>query len=111
MALSDYLVPIQGSGKANICFDCKKACGGCSWSAVDPDTNKLKFEPIPGWTARKTVLNVGSDRFGRNLVETYHITECPLFEKEDAKRKSDTQELTDDQFRILKAYWKRLGEI
>lgn len=79
MALSDCLAPIQGSGKANICFDCQKACGGCSWTELDPATKKPRFEPVPGWTAEKSLLNVGSDRKGGKWVETYHITACPQF--------------------------------
>jgi hypothetical protein len=102
---------MEDGRKTNICIDCKKACGGCSWSAVDPDTNKLKFEPVPGWTAEKVRLNVGHDSRGVVMVETYHITECPLFEKEDGERKLDASQITDEQFLLLKARWKRLGEI
>ena len=81
MGLREDYVPVQGSGKANICFDCKKACGDCSWSETDPNTKKGRFEPVPGWTAEKTVLNVGMNGTNRNFVETYHITACPLFEQ------------------------------
>lgn len=72
--------------KANICFDCKKACGGCSWSGLDAKGNP-KFEPVPGWTAEKTKVLVGRNKHGERIyADTYHITACPLFEKE-AKRK------------------------
>lgn len=60
--------------RANICFDCENACGNCSWSAVDMD-GKLRFEPVPGWTARKVTINLGKGR----TAETYHITDCPQF--------------------------------
>lgn len=81
MALADYLVPIVS--RTNICVDCKKACGGCSWSEIDPATEKPKFEPIPGWTAEKVWLNVGtSGSYNRKrIVQTYHITACPEFEE------------------------------
>jgi hypothetical protein len=98
MALADYLVPIQS--KANICFDCQKACGRCLWSA--------KFEPVPGWTAKKTILQVGENRTGKVFHETYHITDCPEFEP-DEKRKNISGEVTDDQFALMKAMWKREG--
>jgi hypothetical protein len=78
----------RGKAKPNICFECKKACGGCSWSAFDPYTGKIKYEPVPGWTAEKVLLNIGGV-----YVETYHIKECPLFE-EDEPRNVDYRELT-----------------
>ena len=106
MALSDYLVPIQN--KTNICIDCQKACGGCSWSEIDPETERPRFEPVPGWTARKVVLNTGFDgRSNRKVfVETYHITACPQFVP-DPPRKTDNLELNDGEFlRIRGRVWK-----
>ena len=59
-------------GRTNICFDCQNACGACSWSA--------RFEPVPGWTAEKLLLNIGVSGNGKKRwVETYHITACPEF--------------------------------
>ena len=52
--------------KTNICWDCEKACGGCSWSR--------NFEPVPGWKAKKI-------RWSRTKETTYMITKCPLFER------------------------------
>ena len=59
---------------ANICFMCKKACGGCSWSK--------SFEPVPGWTAEACQLPMASRYFTR-YIETYHITACPEFEPDE----------------------------
>ena len=75
-------------GSNNICFDCKKACGQCSWSAADPLTGELLFKPVPGWTAEEVEQN----RKYRNKYPstTYHITACPLFEP-DEKRKGLTK--------------------
>lgn len=73
---------------ANICFDCERACGGCSWTEVDPETGKLRWEPVPGWTAEPTVLKIGSNQTGLRYQETYHITACPLFDR-SPKRKSN----------------------
>ena len=39
--------------RANICFDCKKACGGCSWSK--------NFTPVKGWLANKTKIRTYKD--------------------------------------------------
>lgn len=71
----------HGCWRTNICIDCQKACGGCSWSEADPVTGKLRFEPVPGWTAKKVLLNLGRrSGNGRKVVtETYHITACPEF--------------------------------
>ena len=67
---------------ANICFDCDRACGGCSWTEVDPETGKLRWEPVSGWTAEKTYVSMQSTSHGKHqkiLTETYHITACPQF--------------------------------
>lgn len=64
---------------ANICFTCENACGKCPWSAVDQKTGQVKFDPVPGWTAEKVLLRIGKNRSSA-YVETYHITDCPLYE-------------------------------
>ena len=105
MALKDYLVPVTGQ-TTNICFDCKKACGGCSWSAVDPVTGKVKYEPVPGWTARKVRYCVGYSGRKRVYTDTYHITACPLFDGDGAKEE-DERELTyteSEDFKGLAGY-------
>lgn len=77
---------LKNKNKANICIDCKKSCGGCSWSAADPVTGKLLFEPVPGWTAKKVKLRLGESKKGvMRYIDTYSITACPLFEKDDRK--------------------------
>lgn len=96
-------------GRTNICFDCQKACGGCSWSAIDPVTLKPMFEPVPGWTAEKVVLQTGHSGTKAYFVKTYHITGCPEFVP-DVKRKSACAELTEEQFAILLKQWQRRGE-
>ena len=94
MALADYLVPV--ASQSNICFDCKKACGGCSWSEVDPDTGKVRFEPVPGWTAEKTYMLVCPRGGQRKWVETFRITACPEFDLDD-ERRPDNRMLTETE--------------
>lgn len=53
-----------------LCWMCSKAYGGCNWSAC--------FEPVEGWTAEPIVLSPKSPY----PVHTYHISECPEYEKE-----------------------------
>ena len=72
----------------NICADCDNACGGCSWSARDPETNKIRYEPIPGWTAAVSILPPSGDA---KEVRTYHITACPQFRRSVRKRRSSPE--------------------
>jgi hypothetical protein len=82
--------------RANICIDCKKACGGCSWSAVDPKTGKIRFEPVPGWTAEAVLLKLGAygSRKYERLTDTYHITACPEFEGDAYEIHHDCKQLS-----------------
>lgn len=74
MALTEYLVPIRDT--SNICFFCKRACGGCSWSE--------SFDPVPGWTAAATRRVYRTHRgFYQHVVDSYHITACPEYEPDD----------------------------
>lgn len=110
MALSDYLVPVNA--RTNICFDCQNACGSCPWTAVNPKTDEIRFEPVPGWTAEKVRLLVGGCGTKKYFTETYHITACPLFKRgKRSPNESDNLELTDEQFTLLLARWKREGEL
>lgn len=77
MALSEFVVPYES--KTNICFDCDKACGGCSWSEIDPATDRPRFAPVTGWTAEKIMLNVGAVKNQKRFLQTYHITACPEY--------------------------------
>ena len=52
-----------------VCWDCKKATGGCSW--VDD------FKPIEGWDARPTVVD--------DMEQSFEIKSCPEFEEDDIK--------------------------
>ena len=90
---------------SNICFDCKKACGGCPWTEIDPETEHPRFAPVPGWTATETVVNMGG-RHSRK-EKTYHITACPLFEKEDERKGGNNCELDLGELRWLLARWRR----
>ena len=83
---------------SSICLDCQRACGGCSWSAVDPITEKIRFEPVPGWTATRVRLNLGGSTEKNRYCDTYRITACPQF-LPDPPRKPDRLELTEEQSR------------
>lgn len=67
----------MGKGKINICIDCEKSCGLCSWSA--------NLKPVEGWTATPI-----RKRYNDNyIVDGYHITACPLFEKATRPERDD----------------------
>ena len=57
-----------------LCWTCRKACGGCSWADM--------FEPVSGWTATPVIMRY-KDKNMRDL-ETYSITACPEY-IEDAR--------------------------
>lgn len=57
-----------------LCCYCKKYCGGCPWTEIGED-GKVKFEPVPGWTATPSIRT----RNGKVVMEGYAITQCPLF--------------------------------
>lgn len=57
--------------QANICFDCQRACGDCSWSEYDLDRGVALLKPVEGWTAELVKY--------QHLGYTYSVTACPLF--------------------------------
>ena len=62
-----------------LCWSCQNACGGCSWSELNPDTKKPRFEPVPGWNAKLIQKNFGSHKSGPVIMDTYAIKECPSY--------------------------------
>lgn len=92
---------------ANICFDCENYAGGCCWTEVDPETNKIRFEPVPGWTAEKHSTLVPYTRDGKEFVrviDTYHITDCPLQVK-TPPRKAETPQAKKIEQMDRKCLW------
>lgn len=50
-----------------LCWECKNACGGCSWSK--------NFEPVAGWNALPTTLKSCSGR----IEQSYLVRSCPKY--------------------------------
>ena len=96
IVLADCIVPIDHDYQekriygANICIDCKNACGNCEWSEVDPETEKVKFNPVPGWTAKPATYRVGVGNHAR-IEHGYRITACPKFEPIEGAKKRKLQ--------------------
>ena len=63
----------RGYKKDQLCWDCKKACGGCNWS------DKLK--PVKGWTAEERIIKSN----GEPSIHTYKIIKCPEFDRDDLR--------------------------
>ena len=57
-----------------LCESCRNYAGGCSWSEVGAD-GRVRFEPVPGWTAEKVPYQGCSTSKGF----TYKISACPLY--------------------------------
>ena len=71
--------PGNYKSNSNICFTCENSCGKCPWSAIDQETGKVKFDPVPGWTAKMVKLRAGQRGSKSEVIDTYHITDCPLY--------------------------------
>lgn len=69
---AEYLKGVNCNGHTNICIDCKKACGDCSWSEWDVEKGGTAFKPVPGWKLEEYVLD--------GLPRQY-IVYCPEFER------------------------------
>lgn len=98
MELKDCFVP-----SGTLCWDCERACGQCSWSERDPETDQIRYEPVPGWTAVPTVLP-SNNTFNRDNPRnrSYKVLACPLYIK-TPPRESSALELTEEQDRWYRA--------
>lgn len=68
------------------CWQCAKACGGCSWS--------LNFTPIDGWGAEAM-----TDKYGEL---TYKIVYCPEFVHENRENRERPEFTTDGCIALVK---------
>lgn len=78
-----------------ICWNCKNACGGCSWSR--------EFKPVKGWTATPTNI------IGNNyIIPSYSITACPKYipENKNFKVKIDKQ-IAEELGISLRHYYRK----
>lgn len=55
--------------KETLCWQCAKACGGCSWSS-------LAHKPVTGWTAERRDLYIQNSSVP---VESYVVHDCPEY--------------------------------
>lgn len=57
-------------GERTLCWDCERACCGCSWSR--------NFEPVVGWKARP----VNIKQRGAQTTGSFIVYECPGFKRD-----------------------------
>lgn len=57
-----------------LCETCRNYAGDCPWTEVGAD-GRVRFEPVPGWTAKKVPYYSGSMQGSF----TYEISACPLY--------------------------------
>ena len=85
------------------CWTCKKCYGDCPWTEYDPEKRRVLFNPVPGWTAIKTVKCSGSE-VG---MESYQIIHCPMHESDGSESRMEFDNSGPelkydlDQFRTL----------
>ena len=68
--IGNRLQAVESYGRANICWDCARACGDCPWSEWDEEKKKPAFKPVPGWQVEE--YNTAG-KLCRQIVA------CPLF--------------------------------
>ena len=70
-----------------LCSDCARAVGFCSWSK--------NLTPVEGWTAEPSMISHYNKKHGKVIeireVPSYHVIWCPLFMK-DGKTKEERRE-------------------
>ena len=55
--------------KYSLCWTCRNACGGCSWSR--------DFQPVKGWEAVPTYHISNGEH-----ANSFHVYKCPLYKEE-----------------------------
>lgn len=58
----------------SLCWSCANATGGCSWTARDPEPDKIMFKPVEGWEARESTF-----KGYRYECGSYHVMKCPQY--------------------------------
>lgn len=66
----------KGSKKQDdtLCWDCKRACGGCPWSMSGTHHGMTrKPSPVDGWKARETTVRMQSATDNTRSVVSYIV--------------------------------------
>lgn len=68
--------PPKRRGNETLCWTCKNACAGCSWSR--------SFTPVEGWEAKK--IKIRGNLYTGEMLDSYIVKACPEYVP-DAKEK------------------------
>lgn len=83
---------------SQLCWDCNKACGGCSWSR--------DFTPVHGWKAEPTkIISYTSSGVGKKrrfYVDSFAVYECPEFELLNFKNEEEFLKLYKRNIRRIR---------
>lgn len=78
MTISRYLYVYRPTQPANeCCMTCKHTCSGCSWGE--------KLEPVEGWIAEPTRVNINMGRSHRYDDDSFKIYYCPEYEADEER--------------------------
>lgn len=66
----------NAGSRGTLCWRCKKAVGRCAWTELD-SSKKVRFEPVPGWVAVKSLGIPG------RKSESYLVLSCPEFDPDE----------------------------
>ncbi len=78
--------------RETLCWECKKATGGCSWAD--------SLEPVEGWEATPTEV------YGETYT-SYCVTSCPQFKLDD-KRTITVKEIAEILNMNIRVLFRRL---
>lgn len=75
---------------STLCWNCRNACGGCSWSRYKV------WQPVPGWTAIETEFG-GQKKINGKVrrvpIKSYIVLDCPEFIPDQSNDKSNDKEV------------------
>ena len=66
----------NAESRGTLCWRCKKAVGRCARTELD-SSKKVRFEPVPGWVAVKSLGIPG------RKSESYLVLSCPEFDPDE----------------------------
>ena len=66
----------NAESRGTLCWRCKKAVGRCAWTELD-SSKKVRFEPVPGWVAVKSLGIPG------RKSESFLVLSCPDFDPDE----------------------------
>lgn len=86
--------------KDTLCWSCKKACCGCSWSKF--------FIPVKGWVAEPTII---ADKAETYKINSYHVKSCPKYINEGISKTKTYKELAAELGISVRTFFRRKAKL